>query len=68
MKVRLPPFHTSLLLGGKSNNSETEKKDTEVLGSWDSQLPGSRKCLRETGRRVKMGTTQEAGEKTLDLG
>ena len=68
MEVRLPPFHTSHLFGGKSNNSETQKKDTEVLRSWDNQLPESCKCLREPGRPVKMGTTQEAGEKTLDLG
>lgn len=68
MKVRLPPFHTSLLLGGKSNNSETEKKDTEVLGSWDKELPDSCKVAEGGRKTLKMGTTQEAGEKTLDLG
>jgi hypothetical protein len=39
-----------------------------VLGSWGIQLPDNYKCFKVTGRLVKMGTIQEAGEKTVDLG
>ncbi|XP_044095121.1 bcl-2/adenovirus E1B 19 kDa-interacting protein 2-like protein [Neovison vison] len=39
-----------------------------MLGSWDKELPDSCKVAEGGRKTLKMGTTQEAGEKTLALG
>ncbi|XP_045151565.1 bcl-2/adenovirus E1B 19 kDa-interacting protein 2-like protein isoform X2 [Echinops telfairi] len=43
--------------------AQTEKGGKEVLGSWDDDS----KYFQETGRLLKMGTMQEAGEKAPAL-
>ncbi|XP_005414538.1 PREDICTED: bcl-2/adenovirus E1B 19 kDa-interacting protein 2-like protein isoform X2 [Chinchilla lanigera] len=65
--MRLPPFHTSLCQRGQSNHS-WDRKGQEGLGSGTPHSPATPKCLKKAGRRVKMGSTQEAAKKPSDLG
>ncbi|XP_036047073.1 bcl-2/adenovirus E1B 19 kDa-interacting protein 2-like protein isoform X2 [Onychomys torridus] len=60
--MRLPPFHTSLEVRAQLRQ---KRKERWGLGP---QPPTLRKVSKNTGRLGKMGTIQETGKKTLEVG